>query len=316
MKRFITICAVVVVCAAQSKDLDFSKIEVVRASTENKQQKLAADDLVKHLRLVCGSLPQAGGFRFVFGKPSDEPQPEPFTAHVRRLGDAIWLWGDDESHGRMPCYGSSFAVSLFLEKALGVKWVKPGDDGIVWREGATPEIPDGWRRDWTCPNFVSIVRKVDPEWGRRLCYFDKRPFPYRHAFGGWQKKYLKDHPEYFGFSPYGRRGLPDYHARLAKLCLSNPDVIDRIVENWKEAGTNEYLNACPNDGTPGYCFCPNCRALDADLPGENFYVNKTDRYFNFWNRLVAKAREVRPDVKVSTYIYSYYRFPPRREHIE
>ena len=42
----------------------------------------------------------------------------------------------------------------------------------------------------------------------------------------------------------------------------------------------------------------------------------TDRYLNFWNRITARARAIRPDVKVVTYIYSYYRHPPRRERIE
>ena len=31
--------------------------------------------------------------------------------------------------------------------------------------------------------------------------------------------------------------------------------------------------------------------------------------------VTARARAIRPDVKVVTYIYSYYRHPPRREKI-
>ena len=297
-------------------ELDLSRIEVRRARKENPQQKVAADDLVRHLRLVCGSEESAGGFRFIFARPSDEPAAQPYTAHAKRVGGAIWFWGDDKGVRRFPCYGSSFAVSRFLETALGVRWVSPGDDGIVYREGVKAVLPDDWRWDWTYPNLTALMRGIDRDWGRRLCYFEKRPFPYRHAFTDWQRKYLKDHPDYFGLSPYGRRGVPDYHATRAKLCLSNPAVIARILDDWKAAGTNAYINVCPNDGTPGYCFCPGCRALDADLPGEDFYVNKSDRYLNFWNRLVAAAREIRPDVKVATYIYSYYRFPPRRERIE
>lgn len=109
--------------------------------------------------------------------------------------------------------------------------------------------------------------------------------------------------------------MPDGQAALVKLCLSNEEVVDQIVTNWVRSGKGKYLNVCPNDGTPGYCFCENCRKLDADLPGERFHSHKTDRYLNFWNRVVAKARAVRPDVTVIAYIYSYYRFPPRRERI-
>ena len=32
-------------------------------------------------------------------------------------------------------------------------------------------------------------------------------------------------------------------------------------------------------------------------------------------RLCVRARAIRPDVKVVSYIYSYYRHPPRRERI-
>ena len=299
--------------AALAGELDLAKVEVVRPRKATPSQQTAADELVKHLKLVCDSTEAAGGFRFVFARPDGEPAAGDFTAHAKRDGNTVWFWGDDRERSKNKCPGSAFAVYRFLESALGVRWVKPGDDGIVWTEGAKANLPDGWRWDWTFPCETTLFRGTDREWGRRLRYFHRSSFPYRHSFTKWQEKYLKDHPEYFGQNPYGTRGLPAKHARSVKLCLSNPAVIDQILADWQAAGTNRFLNVCPNDGTLGYCYCKNCRALDADAPGENFFVNKTDRYVNFWNRLVAKAREVRPDVQVVTYIYSYYRHPPRRE---
>ena len=160
-----------------------------------------------------------------------------------------------------------------------------------------------------------MIRRADPEWGLRMRYALRRPFRYGHAFRDWQDLYGKSHPEYLGLSPEGKRGVRPGWRQLVKLCLSNPDVPEVIVSNWVAHGSYRYLNICPNDGSPGYCVCKGCLALDADRPGEPFLHNKTDRYLNFWNRVVARAKEVRPDVMAVTYIYSYYRMKPRREKI-
>ena len=37
---------------------------------------------------------------------------------------------------------------------------------------------------------------------------------------------------------------------------------------------------------------------------------------HFWNRIAEKAVKLRPDVQLVTYVYSYYRYPPRREKVE
>lgn len=78
-------------------------------------------------------------------------------------------------------------------------------------------------------------------------YAGRRSFKYGHAFSKWQARYLKDHPEYFGLNPYGRRGVEGAKPHTAKLCLSNDACIDQILANWTAAGTNRFLNVCPND---------------------------------------------------------------------
>ena len=314
-KAFILAAAATVAVAAVSGEVDLSSEAIVRAKKENEPQKVAADELQKHLRLVCGRADGAAGpLKFVFARPKGETNA-PYSAFAKRKGDTIWFWGDDYGTRRYPYYGSAFAVYGFLETVLGVKWVAPGDDGIVYRPKAKVDLPDDWTYEYHCRAETALMRRADPEYGRRMRYAERRPFKYGHAFRDWQKRFLKDHPEYLGLSREGRRGVPEKHVERVKLCLSNPDVVDVIVGEWKAKGAGKYLNICPNDGTPGYCFCPGCRALDADRPGEPFFHHKTDRYLNFWNRLVGKAREVRPDVMAVSYIYSYYRFKPRRERI-
>lgn len=316
-------CAVALSTCAFASEVDLSRACIVRAAKENPQQKAAADDLAKHLVLITGAKPAEGGaaaagasFVFRFQRPAGEPAAPKCSAYARRDGGNVYFWGDDGVARGGPQYGSGFAVAEFLERFLGVLWVRPGDGGIVFARRTKCDVPDDWRWERVSDFMVSVVRSVDTEWGMRMKYAGRRSFKYGHAFSKWQARYLKDHPEYFGLNPYGRRGVEGARPHTAKLCLSNDACIDQILENWTEAGTNRFLNVCPNDGTPGYCFCEKCLALDERRPGEGFYANLTDRYLNFWNRIAERAVAIRPDVTVVTYIYSYYRHPPRRERIK
>ena len=318
MKRLaLVLCAAYgVIGATHADEIDLSRARIVRARNENPQQKIAADELEKHLRLICGREGggQEDGIVFKFARPTGAAGA-PYEGHAKREGNVIYFWGDDKGAKRYPYYGSAFAMYGFLERVLGVKWVGPGDDGIVFKPRRCVELAKDWSYDYRCRAETAMIRRADPEWGLRMRYALRRPFRYGHAFRDWQDLYGKSHPEYLGLSPEGKRGVRPNWRQLVKLCLSNPDVPEVIVSNWVARGSYRYLNICPNDGSPGYCVCKGCLALDADRPGEPFLYNKTDRYLNFWNRVVARAKEVRPDVMAVTYIYSYYRMKPRREKI-
>ena len=156
---------------------------------------------------------------------------------------------------------------------------------------------------------------------KAMGYVERRPFKYGHAFKDWAARFGKTHPDYLGLTPYGTRGIvpegfPKRFLHQSKLCVSNPAVVEQIVSDWKRKGAPAHLCVCENDGLMGFCRCEKCIALDADLPGETFTVHKTDRYLDFWNRVCASAKAVRPDVTVIAYAYSAYRFPPRRVRVE
>lgn len=319
MKNCIMGVAVFAAMSMSAVELNLERTCIIRARRENAQQKAAADDLSKHLELITGVKPHEGKLEnstavFSFVRPAGEPKKR-FTSFARREGDTIRFWGDDFVTRGKPQYGSAFAVAEFLERYLGVRWVTPGDDGIVFTRQKSCDVPADWKWERDYPFYVSMMRNIDTKWGKRMKYTVRRPFPYRHAFGKWPARFMKTHPEYFGLNPYGRRGVEGGKARVTKLCLSNNACIDQIIADWMSSGTNVFLNICPNDGTLGFCRCEKCLALDERRPGESFFANLTDRYLNFWNRVAARARTVRPDVKVVTYIYSYYRHAPRRERI-
>ena len=314
----------------------------------------AAQELEKHLRLIAGERTGQGDCQFIIGaRPEGTPPPGAFESFARVCGGKVYFWGDEAQRGMTRAKGALFAVYEFLDRALGVKWVHPGDDGIVAppRRALTVEEGAEWfYRPAFALNSIRTgnIRHYDPEntnatvppalrldretavrhceerlqWVNRMREISSDRFTYGHAFTTWQDRFLERHPEYLGLDPQygikekGFRGLPPRLASRFKFCLSNPAVPDVIINDWKARGAPKYLNVCPNDGTPGFCHCENCLKLDARKPDEAFLDHLTDRYVWFWNKLAEKARAVRPDVMLVAYIYGYYRHPPRRERIE
>jgi len=328
---------------AFSIDLRTASISV--EDENNASQKLAAEELEHHLRLVCPDRKPNNQKAFFIGKaPSSKlAAPGEYWSYAMAVGGRIYLWGDD-SAGRN---GSLFATYLFIEDVLGVRWVRPGEDGIVCKPMKTAGVDDKWRRRYRPPLELSRLRCFEdggfsgsayfipnalrmPEtrgrefgrqmkvWLRRMRHENRAGFTYGHAFVNWNRRYLHEHPDYLALDENGRRGLPnamtaEAHSRV-QPCLSSPGAQEQIIADWIAAGARKYLNICPNDSM-NHCRCRACCAWDADLPGEDFNANKSDRYLRFCNEIAARARARRKDVVVVTYIYSNWRHPPRREKV-
>ena len=314
----------------------------------------AKKELEKHLALVGGWQANGEGLEIVLGKgPEGTPPATNFESHVVYSGGKVYCWGDDKKDNKTPRSGTLFAVYRLLDEVFGVKWVTPDDDGIVFRpmETFTPPAKELFYRP---PLIMMTMRAYDPvkmlqgkashfvppalvpgsdelvaqvagygEWRDRMLLARTVKFQYGHAFTSWQRRFFGEHPDWFGKDPSWGDKASDFrapriprHARWWKLCLSNPAVLDKIIDEWVKSGKPKYFNISPNDGTPGFCRCENCMKLDTRRPGEDFYDHLTDRYLWFWNRLAERAVKLRPDVILVTYVYSYYRHPPRREKIE
>ena len=312
-------------------------------------------ELVKHLELVSGAKPGAdGAFRIHLGERAPgEGEPAKHTSYARLRGNDLYLWGDGAMTPRNEPYnGTLFAVYGFLEAALGIRWVRPGDEGIVFRPMKSVRLEDGWSWTYRLASENARIRAYRPEKGelRTEPRWDKySPHALRegvekarrrseesvewmlrmrhqlierpsmgHAFENWNARFRDTHPEYLALNAKGERGCPSgsSKAKYVKLCISNEAVADQIVADWVKAGKPRYFNVCPNDGR-GYCTCPGCRALDrARTPDEPYEGNMANRYVNLWNRLARKAIALRPDVILCTYAYSDYCRPPRDERIE
>ena len=311
-------------------------------------------ELERHLSLVAGGFSPASGkadLTIALGqKAPGEGEPEPFTSYAKLVGDKLYLWGEDSR-----CPATLFAVYGFLEKTLGVVWPAPGDANIVAPPAKTLKIPANWSWSYRPPLRCGTMRggtakKVENDrfahlvpkalrrslaqikqanedvrrWKLRQKMYILESMPFGHAFLAWNDTYRDTHPEYLALQANGERGTAKKGSRTAqymKLCVSNEDVVDVIVENYVKAGKPKYYNICPNDGY-GFCRCEKCKALDCPLTDAeremqlSQAVNLTDRYVNFWNRIARKIVAIRPDVMLDTYAYSCYRNPPRRERIE
>lgn len=223
------------------------------------------------------------------------------------------------------CGGTLYAVYDFLENEMGVRWIWPGESGEIIPKREVPDL-SGAERKGVEPLICRIVRgdqetrienKADRKgWKdyanafrevelRRLWLTRSRVgitkyYGSGHAFVDWYKRF-KDRPEYFAQQPSGLRGrfadikITGSRNRFYPVCVSNPDVHDIIVSDWKRVNKDSLksgrkplnVNCCENDA-PGFCVCERCRAWDAEDPRFKVhpYWNGTIKDVSSKNRFV------------------------------
>ena len=387
-------CGVLVKTSENSINLTKSTIYVAADADQIKQ--FSAQELQKHLNLITGTNipivhfeneinPDSPIFVIGTGAPSSKPldtlATEEACYSIDEDNSRIYLFGNDHifSNRKDPMatsaymrnsVGTLFAVYDFLGQELGVKWIKPGDDGITYREQSkfvmtqknhswTPSMLfRGFRTEAWSEKIQNRYKVGTPEafhvtseylaaklneeliWQRRMKFgMPNRP-GYGHAFTHYWEQYGENHPEWFALGKNGKRGVEGgQRADRLKLCISNPELLDAIVAEWKAKWLKDkkfnVYNACPNDSR-GYCRCENCCALDVIEKADNQYAgidgidpeginrkeskddtfetdSKTDRYVYFWNELLKRAKKFNPQAKLIVYIYSDYRYPPRNQ---
>ena len=346
-------------------NISVNKAVIVVPENPDSIKKFAAGELQKHLSLITGQkteiiesgkkLPD-GSFPIYVGITyHDDKNPlQKEEARYRITPDAIYIYGEDTPgedifNLRRSRTGTLFAVYFFLENEFGVKWLEPGDWGIVYTPAKKIEfakkefswVPQlkqrmirgssGWKKAMQ-ENLPKSMVYNDSElskknadqaiWQKRMRMGSCMTLNYGHAFTTWWEKYGKEHPEYFALiQKTGKRAPYDYGSKpdRIKMCVSNKGLQKQIVENWLAARKQnpqayETINVCENDSA-GYCECPECTKLDVSKEGEAFGEHMTDRYIWFSARILEMAREKVPDAKAVMYAYSVYRFPPRREKV-
>lgn len=311
--------------------------------------KYAAEELATYAGRVAGrkieviSLskyqPDAEGLSFFVGESAGEKilgrKLGPWKSEewmLQTVPQGLVLAGDDQQGkafdpDRMSAAsvaaGSQLATYTLLDETLGVKWFWPGAFGEHVPSAPDAELPVFQIR--RTPEFIirsysvgyphSFHTKAFAEeaakWQRRTRQAWVPAALFRHswegAFGLKDKenaaKLLKEHPEWFA--------LVNGERQIRKMCTTNPEVIERMIEYVLNDTTHVISTISPNDGG-GFCECERCRALD--IPGLLSYDGErpaiSDRIFTYANEIARRVREKDPKKGVGMFAYTYYNRPP------
>jgi len=320
-----------------------------------------AEDLQKHIELITGvrvpilepDATSSAAFVFKLGVTPESDQTELVERESRYMVTPTEVYFYGYPHFRSMAVQN--ALYTFLEEELNIRWVQPGDEGIVYpkmsnlelntgesswipalvfrkirqtfrvrtTEEALPKRLQAFPEYWLSTEENNLLAEEDVMWQRRMRMGGSRPGG-GHSFVTWWDKYGETHPEYFALTKFGKREPVQLPYRTwkqsrewVKICPSNPDVAAQIVADWlPKKDFQKYVNVCSNDGDNNFCECENCKKLDVLLSGEQFGDNTTDRYVYLANAVAREVRKHRPDAWVTMHAYLSSLPPPRKLKLE
>lgn len=238
---------------------------------------------------------------------------------IKTYPNALVLLGPDYKTPS-DIYGTRNAVTKFLEDALGVRTLWPGESGKVVPKRKTIQVGDMDVR------FTPLVRQRYIRWmsyharvqnglnrlgvpkddylnvygdagktaSRSSSYFGwhrlggSLGLASGHAFGHMWKTYSKEHPDWFALQPNGSRDQSKLSPSRSRLCVSNRELIEAVakekIEYLKKNPKKKSVAVGPNDGGRAtFCTCPKCEKLDAP-EGRKIklwdFTGKPRRYFD------------------------------------
>ena len=241
ISTFLGVACLGSVGAAERVVVDPAASMIVVPDKPDSMQQVAADELRLHLKLITGvnvpirnaAAAGAAAYTFFIGI-IPETDAVPF-----RPEDARWRIGEEDAYfyGANGSRGVVFAVCAFLEEQLGVRWLRPGNDGIVYDTQRSltlaagsfnwaPELELRKIRPYRRPGRGYPVRKdyvVEYEafmptrgahdkeahelakWQMRMRMGGHSDINYGHAFIDWWDRYAIEHPDYFALNRWGKR---------------------------------------------------------------------------------------------------------------
>lgn len=229
---------------------------------------------------------------------------------IKTIGENIALLGQNER-------GNLYSVYVLLEKYLGVRFLA-GDCTVIPKrsELELPEIdysyssPFMYRETLYFDSFPKDIAarqrlngpfsKCDSTVGGKIDFF-----PYVHSFHLLipEKKYFKDHPEYFGLQG-GKRVAGEINAQL---CLTNPEVLklarEQVLKWMDEHPGVPVIDVSQNDGA-GPCECANCMAVVKEEGSQHGPI------LRFVNAIADAAASKKPGIWIETLSYAYSLTPP------
>ncbi len=237
-----------------------------------------------------------------------------------------------------------YAVYDFLEKAAGVRFLMPLDDGEIVPRNPDLRLPlfrdqSSPLMSYRCSHYCSnkntrysarhlwdmadwaVKNRYNVELERIRDRTAIVPFYQRRGGCIWlmenaghnfhqlipPRQYFADHPEFFCFD----RATGHWRHERAQLCTTNPDLIRELARLADEYFTRHpdqtYFPLFQEDGARLWCQCSACLALN---PSGSNLASTSENNINLANQVCAEIRKTRPDRGVWTYAYQISCQPP------
>jgi len=288
-------------------------------------ERHAARELQLHLQLISGAcLPivenQNSGPRIVIGYEGSTPFAEECGVLgedgclIKTVGDVLILAGTAPR-------GALYAVYEFLERELGVRWLTancthaPKSEAIAVSNLDYFYVPPfryrevfyakGWDADWQSRlRLNGDFAPLDEMRGGRMEYSG---FVHTFELLVPPEKYFDSHPEFFSLrrSPSGKMERTGTHSQL---CLTNPEVVDLVIERIREQLQNRpnarIVSVSQNDNM-AHCLCDSCRASD-EVEG-----SPSGTMLRFVNAVAERLESEYSGVLFDTIAYQYTVVPPK-----
>ena len=252
--------------------------------------------------------------------------------------ERLFIYGNDDKK----LTGTDFAVSDFLQKYCGVRFLWPGKIGTVADRRKPVTIKEGTEIyappfDLRLTNsfhygkaYLNAAEKADLDnWLRhhkvgRSIYAVSSGF--QHSFDRMlpRDEYGKKHPEYYSLvAPERWVGEPKpkvptrrndpFYSGTWQVCTSNPEVRKIFAEKVAAPKDGKIRSISPNDGY-GFCECENC--LKQDLGRELFpngQLKVTNRMYHFAEDIAKQVYKLNPKAKVGMFAYGAYYGVPKQK---
>jgi len=211
--------------------------------------------------------------------------------------------------------GTLYAVSRFLQDECGVRWWTPWASHIPARP--TLEVRELSLRDKPAFEYREPywMPAFDAKWSaRNFCNGQSAHIP--ATLGGCIRYKGFVHTFYSLVPPTNFSAHPDWFSMVkakrttnyAQLCLTNPQLRDRVVarvKEWLRESPDARIVSVSQNDWHGWCECESCKAVD-DREGSH-----AGTMLEFVNYIAGKIEPEFPDVAVDTLAYQYTRKPPR-----
>ena len=234
--------------------------------------------------------------------------------NVYLFGDDRYVWKGGSGHWQACVLPTVRAVTRFMEKFMGVRFVMPGAAGTEIPRTARVDVKDGtFDRehpliDFGCNGGRDMMQAIANQCFGRGAY---------HTYGGHlypvacpMEKYAKEHPEYFGIVK-GRRycELPNAKNNYAPLCFTNPEVEELIVaELLRRFDEGAEVCQLAQADAGYYCGCERCMSYGGP---EVAKLGHGEQIWVFHRHIAERIEKLRPGKVVHIISYGATSCPPQ-----